>query len=113
MELIARYPMQECHLTAHCGKAVYGMTTGGDTFCAILDRVEDGRVYFRPFEGSEAQVASLKKQAKNRLQAKNVLRHSPQDQVKTKAWWGPWGGWGWWYPLWALTALWLFPLAWI
>lgn len=56
MRCLASYPIAADAVQPHIGKTVIGMTHGGDLFCARIDRIENGNVYFT-CDGPSPQVS--------------------------------------------------------
>jgi hypothetical protein len=79
----------------HIGKTVIGLTHGGDVFCARIDRIEDGNVYFTCGEVPGADVAAA---VQSHPAVRRIKRKSGNGQrAETKAFYpyGPYYGYGW------------------
>ncbi|CAM4472223.1 hypothetical protein [Paenibacillus tarimensis] len=64
MHMIACHPIIEDAIQPHCGRTVMAMTHSGDLFTGVMDRIQDGVVYFKPAAGiPQAAVQQFQKQA--------------------------------------------------
>ena len=97
MKCLAAYPMTAEDIQPQIGKTVVGMTHAGDIFCARIDRVEDGNVYFTCEGPPSAEVAA----AVQRHPAVRRTRHKSSkngQRAETKAfypYYEPYYGYGW------------------
>lgn len=71
MICLASYPITAEAVQPHIGKTVIGMTYGGDLFCAKIDRIQDGQVYFTCEGPPAAQVSSA---IRNNPSIRNIKR---------------------------------------
>mgnify|MGYP001472174816 FL=1 len=107
MKCLAAYPITAEAIQPHIGKTVVGMTHGGDLFCARIDRIEDGNVYFTCEGPLSAEVAAA---MQNDPAVRRIKRKSRRNgnRAETKAFYPYYGyGWGWSFfiPLILLAAL--------
>jgi len=95
MKCLAAYPISAEDLHPHIGKTVVGMTHAGDIFCARIDRVEDGNVYFTCGGAPSAEVAAA---IQNEPVVRRIKRKKGRNghRAETKAFYPYYGyGWGW------------------
>lgn len=87
MQLIASYPIHQEVCRSYLGKPVMAVTVDGSTITGVLDRVENGYAYFKPFNAAPNVYTQDAKNHINITNSKNKGKkiRSKSQVIKTRA----------------------------